>query len=115
MPTWWLEGCDAAVLRDEASTSSASPQHERFLRELIRQRTIASIAPCRMKAAAALSTRVARLARLTSAAIIAGSTEAVDQRSYQSRRGRPGGRRLRATARVIGVRGRAGPERQSVV
>src|SRR3546814_19966959 len=47
LPKWRLEGFDAAVLRDEASTSSASPQHERFLRELIRQRTIASIAPCR--------------------------------------------------------------------
>src|SRR3546814_1365737 len=67
-------------------------------------RTSASIAPCRMKAAAALSTRSARLARLTSAAIIARSTAAVDQRSSHSRTGRARGARLRAKARVLWVR-----------
>src|SRR3546814_19266893 len=58
-----------------------------------------------MKAAAALSMRVARLARLTSAAIIARSTAAVDQRSSHRSRGRASGARLRAKARVLWVRG----------
>ena len=51
----------------------------------------ASIAPCRIWAAASLSTFSARLARLTSASIIARSTACVDQRSSHSSTGRPSG------------------------
>src|SRR5690606_21863743 len=58
-----------------------------------------------MNAAAALSIRSARLARLTSAAIIARSTAAVDQRSSQSSTGSARGARLRAKARTDWVRG----------
>ena len=51
----------------------------------------ASIAPWRMCAAASASTFSARLARLTSASIIARSTAWVDQRSSHSRSGKSSG------------------------
>src|SRR4051794_40660689 len=60
----------------------------------------ASIAPWRMCAAASASTFSARLARLTSASIIARSTAAVDQRSSHSRMGSSSAARLRAKART---------------
>ena len=70
--------------------------------------TSASIAPCRICAAARASTFSARFARLTSASIIARSTAWVDQRSSHSRSGRPSGARLRAKARTDCVRGAVG-------
>src|SRR5207248_9259964 len=65
----------------------------------------ASIAPCRMCAAASASTFSARLARLTSAEIIARSTAWVDQRSSHSNIGKASGARLRAKARTDCVLG----------
>src|SRR5438270_13412773 len=67
--------------------------------------TSASIAPCRMCAAASASTFSARLARLTSAEIIARSTAWVDQRSSHSNIGKASGARLRAKARTDCVLG----------
>src|SRR6476661_1365372 len=69
----------------------------------------ASIAPCRMWAAASASTFSARLARLTSAEIIARSTACVDHRSSHSSSGNSSGARLRAKARVDCVRGESLP------
>src|SRR5438309_1844635 len=69
----------------------------------------ASIVPCRICAAASASTFSARLARLTSAEIIARSTACVDQRSSQRSIGRSSGERLRAKARTDCVRGLSVP------
>jgi len=69
------------------------------------QETNASIAPCRICAAAALSIRSARLARLRSASIIARSAAAVDQRSSHNRIGNPRSSILRAKARLDWLRG----------
>src|SRR5205085_4979252 len=60
----------------------------------------ASIAPCRICAAARASTFSARFARLTSASIIARCTAWVDQRSSHRRIGCVSGARLRAKART---------------
>ena len=73
----------------------------------------ASSAPCRICAAASLSTASARLARVTSASIIARCTAWVDQRSSHSSIGRPSGARLRAKARTDWVRGLSLPSRLS--
>src|SRR4051794_14240190 len=67
--------------------------------------TSAWIAPCRICAAASASTFSARLARLTSAEIIARSTACVDHRSSQRSIGTLSGDRLRAKARTDCVRG----------
>src|SRR5205823_9187592 len=65
----------------------------------------ASIAPCRICAAARASIFSARRARLTSAEIIARSTAWVDQRSSRSNIGKASGARLRAKARTDCVLG----------
>src|SRR3954449_7357510 len=71
--------------------------------------TSASIAPCRICAAASASTFSARLARLTSAEIIARSTACVDQRSSHSRIGSSSCARLRTKARTDCVLGLSVP------
>src|SRR3954447_2587997 len=95
------DGCDLVV----GQRIDGEKVHERCAYCGGGRLTSASIAPCKICAAASESTFSARLARLTSAEIIARSTACVDQRSSQRSIGSSSGDKLRAKARTDCVRG----------
>ena len=102
-----LEDAGGKTAADKAAPSSL---RRRLLTRPCPSRRSRSSAPCRIKAAAILSTTSARLARETSCSISERVTAAVESRSSQKTQGRSeSGSKLRTKARVACARGPSDP------